>query len=529
MALPIHTARTRQGSIATPHLLATKAGEQAYLAGGNAIDAALAAATVLAVVYPHNTTLGGDSVSLVHAPDGSVTCVNSTGYAPAAVSREELALTHGGTLPIRGADTITVPGAVRGWGALRSLGARLNWEDQFSNAIEHASSGVPVAPSLARLLAKSPFVFDDAGLRGVFAPGGVLLAQGDRLHQPALADSLRTLRSEGESALYGGSIGQALVAGLQARGSRMTIADLEQFQTEFVAPLTADVAGLTVFTSPPNTQGFGLLRILSALEVLQQEHPLDGGAAVLARLFGQANVLRDTVLADPRLAVVDVASLVDGTAAARGAAASAASKPIFDINLPKGDTIGIAAVDSDGYAVSLIQSIYHLLGSGILEPTTGIIMQNRGMSFSLDATSENRIEGHKRPSHTLMPVMVGNATGLRWVNATMGGKAQPQIHAQLILKQRAGATSLETVSAPRFVVGARVPGDTDDAVYAEEDLSPAALDAFAQSGMTTTLLPPYTEALGHANVIACLPDGSFDAASDPRADGGAVVVDLPAL
>lgn len=520
---------TRYGSIATPHALATKAGEAAFLAGGSAIDAALAAAAVLTVVYPHNTTIGGDSVTLVRSPDGSTTCINSTGQASAAVSLADLVARHGNELPIRGTDTITVPGAVRGWEALRSMGARLSWEEQLSHAITYAEDGIPVAPSLARSLENSRSLSTDPGLASVFYPQGEPLAAGKPLIQTALAATLRSIAAEGAAALYDGDVGRNLVAGLRKLGSSLTEEDFQAFEPEMTQPLEGNFGDLTVFTSPPNTQGFVLLRTIRALLQsggLTAEALLEG-ASGLARSFEEGNAVRDDYLADPRFAELDLEQLLEPASPLAVREPAARGNVITDPRVPKGDTVGVSAIDSDGYAVSHIQSIFHLLGSGILEPSTGILMQNRGTAFSLDVASGNRIEPGKRPSHTLMPVLIEKQGELAWVNSTMGGKAQPQVHAQLLLQQLSGATAEEAVSRPRFLVGGLLGEDTPDTVYAEEDLPAEALISFLDARMPLKTVPPHTESLGHSNVIGICPDGTFDAASDPRSDGAAVVVELP--
>lgn len=508
--------------MAAPHHLATEAGEDAFRAGGSAIDAAIAAAAALTVVYPNNVALGSDLVALVRSPDGSIRCINATGFAPAGQSAERLRGLYGSKLPLRGIDTITVPGAVRGWEAMRLLGARLEWAAQFDAAIRYADDGVPVARSVAAaLIDNRQALQSDAGCRNLFFPDGVALAEGQALRQPNLARSLMELQSGGADALYGGALGRRLVAGMAELGSVMSIDDLAAFEPEIVDPLRGHFRGYEVLTSPPNTQGFMLLRALSALEKLGDPADiLDEGAGSLARIFERANSVRNTMLADPRLAHVSVEELIENElpAGARRVAGSARAA---------GDTVGVSAIDSDGYAVSLIQSVFHAFGSAVLEPETGILLQNRGTSFSLDADSPNVVEPRKRPRHTLMPVLVTRDDDVSWVSSTMGGQGQPQVHAQLLLRSMAGSTAEAAVTAPRWMVGISEPGDTDDTVYVESDAAAEAAESLRLSGLTVKTLPPHSEGLGHANLIRVDGDGRFDAASDPRADGSATVIELP--
>jgi gamma-glutamyltranspeptidase/glutathione hydrolase len=521
MTRPAHPNGTSRafGAIASPHHLATKAGEEAFLAGGNAIDAAITAAVVLNVVYPNNTALGGDLVALVRTPDGAIHCVNATGYAPAAQSADRLRAIHGAELPLRGIDTVTVPGSVRGWETLRSFGARLDWAAQFTAAIRLASGGAPVGRSLAAAIAEKRDTLSlDAGCRELFLPGGTPLAEGELLLQPALAHSLSELRADGPDTLYGGPLGRRLISGLARSGSVMTLDDLAEFVPELTEPLRATFRDYEVFTSPPNTQGFMLLRALDRVRRLGDPGDVLSRPGSLATIFLRSNAVRDLMLADPNFTKVDAGDLIDRDL-----------DPADHLPGPArvgGDTVGISAIDSDGYAVSLIQSVYNSFGSAVLEPSTGILMQNRGRSFSLDPESPNVVEPRKRPRHTLMPVLVTEGDDVRWVSSTMGGHGQPQIHAQLLLRSMAGESPAAAINAPRWIVGVQEDGDTNTTVYLESDTAAEATRSLTDDGFTPKLVPPHDEWLGHANLIKVGPDGRFDAASDPRSDGSATEVEL---
>jgi gamma-glutamyltranspeptidase/glutathione hydrolase len=514
------------GAIAAPHALAVEAGKAAYAQGGNALDAALAAATALTVVYPHNTALGGDLVALVRTPDGAVTCINATGPAPMEQDPERLVQKYGTRLPVRGVDTITVPGAVRGWQEIRSFGARLDWSAQFTAAIRYAGEGVPVARSLAEAIIEDDVsLSSDTGCSALFKPAGRLLGKGETLKQENLARSLQRIAKEGPEALYGGTLGAELVAGLRELGCPISLADLSGYEAEVTAPISAEFAGHTVFSSPPNTQGFLLLRTLRALADTQ---PADVKPGVLARLFLNGILTRNDLLADPRHSVMDVENAgFEELVASLGVQREGSLTAVGSAFVPTGDTVGVAAADSDGFAVSIIQSVYHGFGSAVLEPSTGIIMQNRGMSFSLDRNSPNFVQPGKRPAHTLMPVMVCKDQDVRWVNSTMGGQGQPQIHAQILLQLLQGATPQEAVSAPRWILGAVVGGDAPDTIYVEEDVPATVKEALAADAFPLKSVPSRTDWIGHTNVVSLTPDGLFDAGSDPRSDGAGAVVVLP--
>lgn len=519
-------SRSFTGALATPHALATEAGMRAYRDGGTAIDAAVVAAAVLTVVYPHNVALGGDLIALVRTPDGDVRCVNASGWSGRGVDVDEVRRRCGDWLPTRGADTVTVPGGVRGWETLRTFGSRLGWAETLAAAEEVARTGVPVAPSLAGHLADSENadLFGLADFDGVFHPGGRPLAVGDVLTQPALAATFAALGAAGPDAFYAGGLAARSVDYLRGNGSVLDADDFAAFRPEIVEPLSATFGALTVLTSPPNTHGFLLLRALRALDELGVADPLGRGLGRLMRIFHRGNALRHERLADPRFTDLDVTALLkDGLADVTAVgAAGTGHAPVA-----RGDTVGIAAADDRGYAVSLIQSVYHAFGSGLIDPETGILFHNRGTSFSLDAASPNVLAPRKRPAHTLMPVLTTEGGAVRHVLATMGGQAQPQILAQVLLRALDGADAQAAVSGPRAAVGVQIDGETADSVTVEADVPADAVDAVAAEGLLPWPVPVHTEALGQANVVFADRSGALVAASDPRADGAASVTQFP--
>ena len=510
------SASTPLGAVATSHHLATEAGAEALRAGGNAIDAAIAAAAALCVVYPNNVALGGDLVALVRRPDGVVHFVNATGRAPAAVNIDELRQRHGETLPARGVDTITVPGGVRGWQSLAELGGRLSWAQRLERARAYALHGVPLARSVARAIrVDRGDLSSDAGCRALFLPGGAPLEEGAPFRQPALADSIARIAEHGPDEFYSGDLAARWIAGLGALGSSITPSDAADYTAVVERPISTRALGVDVLTSPPNTQGFSLLRTVRALADDAIAEPLGADAGRLAEVFAANNRVRARWLADPDLAPIDADALV--TMPAPGEA-FADSRPAG------GDTVGLTAVSADGWAVSLVQSVYWAFGACVLEPDTGILFQNRGTSFSLDPDHPAAIAPGRRPPHTLMPVLVQRDGELALVAATMGGQAQPQIHAHLLLHALAGASAVEATSAPRWVVGVQDDGDTVRTVTVEADVPAEAQRALRASGLRVKTVPPRDEGLGHSNLIRLLPAG-YDAASDPRSDGSAIIVD----
>ncbi|MEO8422438.1 MAG: gamma-glutamyltransferase family protein [Actinomycetota bacterium] len=524
--MELHAVGT-QWAIATPHTLATGAGAVAFERGGNAVDAALMAAVTLAVAYPHNCGVGGDLFALVQRPDGAAIAINASGRAPAGVDPDALRARYGTAMPEEGVDSITVPGAVSGWATLHQEGARLPWTDAFGPAIALAHEGLAVSRSLSRALdEREALLCADPGMAEVFFLDGVPLPQGAQFRQPALGATLQRLATHGPSALYGGAIGERYAAGLRAAGAPITLDDLAAHSADVVAPLSGRYRDLDVRVVPPNSQGFALLEMLALAERLGIDpDPLGPDAGVLTLAFAAANRDRDHHLADPDAMRVHPSTLLDD-----GHLAGLADR-IRDAVPPTavpghrhgtGDTIALVTADADGWAVSLIQSLWDSFGSGILEPQTGIVAHDRGGCFTLEPGHPNEIAPGKRPFHTLMPVLVHRNGRLAAVAGSMGGASQPQINAQNLIRAfDLGMGAGETIAAPRWTVW----GEPGEGIVRAEGTVPAAATArFEEAGFRIDPLEDVDEAVGHAHMILARPDGSLDVGSDPRADGGALAL-----
>ena len=515
-------------AIATPHAAATRAGAASHDDGGNAVDAALAAATTLAVVYPHMCGVGGDLFALVREPDGRIVVVNASGAAPAAVDATTLGRLYD-EMPSYGPHTVTVPGAVSGWAELASAWSALGLERALRPAIAAARDGVPVARSLAAEVAwDAERLATDLGLARVFFRDGAPVPEGDLLQQPALGATLTAISRDGPDALYGGDVGEAIADHLTTLGSAMTIDDLAAHRVELDSALTARFRGFDVSVAPPNSQGFVLLEILTLIERLGVDvDPLSEDAGTLAEIFRLTSSDRDRHNADPRHARVPVGTLLDDghLAGLADAVAEHASTdvPATEAAAPRhGDTIALVAADESGLAISLIQSLYDGFGSGILEPRTGVVLHNRGAGFVLDPVHPNALAGAKRPAHTLMPVIVTREGELAAVAGTMGGGAQPQINAMTLARSLVLEMSAsDAVASPRWLVGAMGVGGTTREVVAEADVGAVASVSLERAGYTVSALGVYDEGAGHAHLIHRRSDGRLDAGTDPRADGEA--------
>ena len=517
------------GAIATPHELATRAGRGAFDTGGNAIDAALAAAATLTVVSPHQCALGGDLFALVGRPDGKTLSINGSGALPAAVDVEEYRCRFS-EIPGFGPYSITVPGLLSAWAKIAELGASLEFAEILAPAIRVAADGVRISRSLAAGIQwRREVLLQDKGMAELFVPRGNPLKEGGLLKQPALQATLETLAEDGVSSFYKGSVGQTLVSALQAQGSPLTMDDLAAHQTEIHDPLSLDYGDYRLLTSPPNSQGFVLLESIAGLAGLgigldasSKSAPYNLHAAMLAAED------RDLYLGDPNHVSVPLATLLDEArlgARLRERLHGKQSEIEMHHNLAAhGDTAAICAMDSDGMAVSLIQSVYQTFGAGILDSETGIIMHNRARGFSLTRGAANELIPGTRPAHTLMPLLAYRDGKAVASLGTMGGRAQAQILLQIL----AGALNLtsslaETLAAPRWVFGAQDMGFDYPTIAIEADAVPELDDLLQTEGFKVERVAPQNENMGHANVVRLQENGRFEAAADSRSDGLALV------
>ena len=490
-------------AVAAPHPAAVAAAESAWREGGNALDLALAAAAALVVTYPHQCALGGDLIALVRDPSRGIRAVVSAGAAPRAIDVEALRAA-GERMPPGGPHSVTVPGVLAGWEALAGQGAAHPLAGHLRRAADLAADGAPVAAGLARaILARREAVAADPGLSALLMPDGEPLREGTTLRQPRLAATLRAIADGGPGVFYGGPVGEALVAGLQRLGGRHDLDDLYAHAAELAEPLSALVDGARWSVAPPPSQGATLLGLLRTL----------ARAETRLRAVRSLATARDALLGDPRRAPIDI----DGLLA--GATPEAVAGP------PRvtGDTVAVATADGEGRAVILIQSVYQTFGAGILEPETGIVLHNRGSAFSLVAGHPAEIGGGVRPPHTLCPAIVETAGGAIVAVGCQGGRAQPQVLAQVAGAAAADDSDLEAALArPRWIVGARDVDRGRETVLAEPGAAAPEAEA-AAAGIPVDRLPGPADVAGHVQVARIASD-ALAAASDPRSDGRAVVL-----
>jgi gamma-glutamyltranspeptidase len=527
------SARGERWAVAAPHRHASEAAAHAFASGGNAVDAALHAAVTLAVVYPHMCGVGGDLFALVQNPDGKLVAIDSSGRAPAGADPDGLRAAHGTRMPDAGPQTITVPGAVGGWDAVHRQGADLPWREAFGAGIE-AAQGFPVSRDLAWSIARrAEELRSDPGFAEVFLEKGIP-SEGDRLVQPALARTLRTLAGEGTGSFYAGDLGSRFVDGLRALGSPISTDDLAGHTADLFAPLRGRYRDLDVSVTPPGSQGFVLLEALAAVERLGIDpDPVGSDAATLARILIAASSDRDRHLADPGAMTLHVSSLLDdghiaalcdavlGGLAGHPGSQPARARPPREPHVP-GDTVALVTADADGWGVSLIQSLYSGFGAGILEPATGIVPHDRGACFTLEPGHPNELAPGKRPAHTLMPVAVHRDGDLVALAGTRGGHGQPQIDLMTLVRAfDLGLEPSDAVAAPRWLVGGMSPLEGEPWIHAEGSVPGSVRASFGREGFRVETLDRVDRAVGHAQSLR-IEGGVLAAGSDPRADGGAI-------
>ncbi|AXG76409.1 gamma-glutamyltransferase [Streptomyces paludis] len=492
-------------AIAAPHPAGVAAARRVVAEGGGVVDAALAAAAALTVAYPHQCSLGGDLVALFRdGARGTVRAIVSAGAAAAATDPAPLRAA-GDRMPAGGPHTVTVPGAVAGWAELARLGARLPLARALAPAAALAEEGVAVSEGLARAIRhRLDVVRADPGLAALLLdPAGEPLPAGATLRQPALAATLAELAADWRH-FYTGPTARRLVTGLRARGSLLDLADFAAHRAENTDPLSATRDGVTWWVAPPPSQGAALLAVLERGS---------GDPLTAAR---RAELSRDALLGDPRAGGIDLDGLL--LREERDLAALPAGPK------PAGDTVAVTAVDDEGGAVTLIQSVFQTFGSGIADPATGVVLHNRGSAFSLDPAHPGALRPGARPPHTLCPAL---ATGPGRVVALgcQGGRAQAWILSQVADALLDAPDPAALLARPRWVIGSR-DLDRPRPTLVLEPGTPEAdrLTAVAGGlGLDVAEVPgPHDEA-GHVQT-ARLRTGVLDAASDPRADGTAAVL-----
>jgi gamma-glutamyltranspeptidase len=525
----INTTRTSRGIAVAPHHLASQAALAILRNGGNAIEAMVAAASTIAVVYPHMNSIGGDGFWLIVKPDGKTLAIDACGAAASNINIDHYLSRGLKSIPTRGPLAAnTVAGTVSGWDlALKvssELGGKKPLGDLLADAIHYARDGFPVTASQSETtLSKLDELRDVAGFAKVFLPGGNVPQTGSNFTNPALATTLQTLAEHGLDGFYRGPLAESIAADLAAVGSPVSLSDLQAHRAELKQPLQLAHSLGTLFNTAPPTQGLVSLAILGLLDRAGLASVTPDSADhvhLVVEATKLAFGLRDRFITDPAHMRVNPQDLLAPDALdALAQRIDAAQAAPWGAGQGPGDTIWMGACDSSGLAVSFIQSIYHEFGSGVVLPTTGINWQNRGASFSLDPAHLWALLPGKKPFHTLNPAAARLHDGRVMVYGNMGGDGQPQSQAAVFTRHAVFGQSLQTaISAPRWLLG-RTWGESSDSLKLESRFSAETVQALRARGHEVDVLGAFDSAFGHAGAIVRHPDGMLEGASDPRSDG----------
>ncbi len=514
---------SKNGMVATSHPLAAQAGLRMLLAGGNAVDAAVATAAALCVVEPMSTGLGGDAFAILYwAKDGDIKALNASGRAPLEAQLEDFRARGLTEMPTTGMLPVTVPGAVDGYATILEAYGRLSLSKVLEPAIEYAQDGFPVTEIVSRywhMQVQKLSATPDAAQ--TYLSNGHPPRAGEIFRQPNLAQTLCQIASEGRDAFYLGEITQKIVGFSQENGGLLSTEDFKRHRSDWIEPIWVDYRGYLVYKCPPNGQGLAALLALNIVEGFDLSSMAHNSADALhisieAMKLGFADAYE--YVADPEFADIPLRELLSKSYAeerrkmldTRQAATHV--RPGVPVT---SDTVYLTAADRWGNAISLINSLYMGFGSGMVAGDTGICLQNRGALFSLDPAHRNRLEPGKRPYHTIMPAMVTRNGKLFMSYGVMGGFMQPQGHLQVLCNiVDWGLNVQEALDAPRFMV------TQGKQVALESRLTGQVIDGLARRGHEVVVREGWTAGFGGGQIIAVDPiSGVWLGASDPRKDG----------
>jgi len=513
----------KNGMVASSQPLATLAGVEMLMNGGNAIDAAIATAAVLGVVEPSSIGIGSDAFCLFYSTkDKAIKALDGSGRSPYSASLEFCRKNGFKEMPQRGIHSVTVPGAVRGWATLLDSHGTTKLFDVLQAAIRHAEEGFPVAELTAEQWQESEARLNaDEGGAINYLIGGRAPKAGEIFRNPRMARTLKQIAADGADYYYKGEIAAKLVRCSEKLGGLFTLRDFADHRSDWVEPIAANYRGFDIFEMPPATQGFVALEMLKILEGFDLKAMGANSADALHAMIEAKKLAfadRDRHLADRDFTKVDVCELFAAKRAER-------LRGLIDMNQAAGeypsqptgaDTEYVAAADRDGNLVSFIQSNFMGFGSGVVEPETGIILQNRGHLFSLDENHPNCMGPHKRCVHTLMPGMIFKGGRPFAALGLKGGHVQPQVQVQMI------ANLIDFGMTPQqAIVAARFNHIEATKVGLEPEIPQSVKDELARRGHQVVGGNP--ESFGGAHMIMIHPDSSaFVGGSDPRKGGCAL-------
>ena len=524
------------GMVTSPHHLASEAGAAVLRDGGSAVDAAIATAAVLAVIYPHMTGMGGDAFWLIHDPLArKVRYLDGGGRAFAGADPAFFRSKGLSEVPFRGIwpATLTTPGAVASWFAAHQAHGRLSMAHNLAAAVAYAHEGYPVSARLSGWIERCREDCQSLpGWASLFMPEGAVPKPGSRLANPALARTLQAVAEGGALAFYGGEVGALLAQFVQAQGGFFNAADLAAQTARWGEPLVGTYRDLTLYETPAPTQGFTVLQMLKLVEPLGLNR-LDLFDPQRIHWMVQAKQIsyhdRDRWLGDPAFVDVPMEVLLSDAYLDQRRALMDPVRALPWDKVPsygslRGDTVYIATVDSHGQAVSLIHSLYGAFGSGVVDTQTGVLLQNRSAYFSLEQGHPNVLAPGKVPLHTLIASMGFKNDELWSVMGCMGADGQPQIQFQTYCAMvDHGLDIQQAVQMPRWLSGRFALGEARDTLHAESRMGESALAGLASRGHWLNRWGPWNELAGHAHgLVRDTRHGHWLGGADPRSDGMAV-------
>ncbi|NIP61097.1 MAG: gamma-glutamyltransferase, partial [Gemmatimonadetes bacterium] len=502
--------------------------------GGNATDAVVAMAGVLAVVRPHMNGVGGDAFALFYdGESGGVTALNGSGRAGELATRRFFLERGHEEIPETGPLSVSVPGAVAAWLDALERHGTMERAEVLEYAVGYARGGFPVSSRLRRDFQAQSSALDEAG-RALYLPGGKPPPAGSLLRNPALASTLERVAREGVAGFYGGPVARRLDAFFRENGGYLRAGDLASHTSTWVDPLTADYLGHRLHVLPPNTQGVAqlqLAKMANSFELREMGHNTSTYLHTLIELKKLAFADRNRWVADPTHAEIPLDRLLDPSYLAGRAERVDPARAAGDVPPgigsadegdgagtgmdDGGDTVYITAVDRWGNAVSWIQSLFHGFGSGVFDPETGILFQNRGALFTLEPDHPNVVAPGKRPYHTLTPLLATREGNLGFTLGTPGGDSQTQSLLQIMNNLLLfGMTPQEAIEAPRF---RSYPGRS---VAVEDRISPEVRAELESLGHEVRVIHGWTATFGGAHMIRLDPEeGTLIVAADPRREG----------
>nr|WP_197431201.1 gamma-glutamyltransferase family protein [Halorubrum sp. CBA1125] len=515
------TVRASNGIVATSQPLASQAGIRILREGGNAFDAAVAATATLNVVEPHMTGVGGDVFGLYRTADGEVGALQSIGSAAggASLDRVRQDLTSDGEdgdeIPLRSIHSITVPGTARGWETTVDHFGNLAFDETLRPAIEYARDGFPVTEVIAGQWKVGEEVLANDAARDTFLLNGSAPDPGDVMRVPELAETFEQLAYEGADAIYEGSIGEEIVDTVQSLGGYLSLNDLADFEPTFVDPVSTTYNGVEVYELPPPNQGLIALEAFNIAEKLgASDHSFMSAEGTHQYVESLKLAFHDgfAYVTDPEFE--DVPALHSKEYAAERARSVTEEAGVVEMGNPNAqdsDTVLVTVADGEGNVVAYINSLFREFGSGVVAGDTGIALQNRGSSFSLDPADANCLEPGKRPFHTLIPALARFDTDDWAAFGVMGGYVQPQGHLQVLSAiVDHGLTLQDALDLPRWFY--RESGN----LAVEARMDPTLVTELARRGHDVTVETPDLFGGGQ---IARTEGGTLSGATDPRKDG----------